>query len=284
MIRRIAATTAFVALAVTAAPLVAQAPAGLKFMELGKGPTIVLVSGLGGARLQWMPTTRKLMTNYRVVMVDIPGHGDSPMPDPFSFDAAAKLLDDLLARQKAESTIVVGHGMGGVLAILAAKQHPEHVRGVVAIDASLKTPFGAVPDQERRYLLEFIDSSPENYSMFVKEMFTRMGRDTTQGREIHAKAALVPPANMKAYIKELAYFDATGAVRDWKLPFLYLASSRAWPDTVKAEQLQKDRGFEAIAGFAPHRIANASFLVMSDQPDSLAVAISEFATRAFAKK
>src|SRR6185503_776511 len=133
----------FAPLAITAAlltlsalPLAAQAPA-LKTTEFGRGPTVVLVHGLGSGRMQWMPTARKLLAGYHVVMVDLPGHGDSAMPDPFTLNVAAAALDQVLARQKAESTIVVGQGMGGSIAVLAVQAHPEHVRGVIAIDATL---------------------------------------------------------------------------------------------------------------------------------------------------
>src|SRR5262245_42677407 len=99
------------------APLAADTPArALSVTELGKGPAIVLIPGLGSQRMQWMPTARKLLSNYHVVMVDLPGHGDSPMPDPFSFEAAAAQLDGVLAKQNPDSTIVVAHGAGGLIA------------------------------------------------------------------------------------------------------------------------------------------------------------------------
>src|SRR5262245_48530251 len=170
--------------ALIAAPLAAQAPApALKTTDLGKGPTIVLVPALGSQRMQWMPTARKLIANHKVVLVDLPGHGDSPMPDPFSLEIAAELLDGVLAKQKAESTIVVGHGMGGMLAVMAAKAHPEHVKGVIAIDAALKFPM-PIPDQQKRFFLDYIDA---NYDAFLKQMFKPLGKDTTQGVEIYSK-------------------------------------------------------------------------------------------------
>ena len=71
----------------------AQAAEGptLRTTDLGRGVTYVIVPSMGNSRMQWMPTARKLIGQNRVVLVDLPGHGDSPMPDPFSLDAAAEM-------------------------------------------------------------------------------------------------------------------------------------------------------------------------------------------------
>ena len=138
-IRTVAASCALAALLAT--PLAAQAPTpALKTTDLGKGASIVFVPGLGSQRMQWMPTARKLVSGYHVVMVDLPGHGESPMPDPFSFDVAASMLDGVLAKQNPDSTIVVAHGVGGVIAVLEAKAHPERMKGLIVIDGALKSP------------------------------------------------------------------------------------------------------------------------------------------------
>ena len=55
---------------------------------MGSGPTIVLVHGLGGHTGQWLATARVLARRYRVVMLDLPGHGSTPMPRPFSLEVA----------------------------------------------------------------------------------------------------------------------------------------------------------------------------------------------------
>src|SRR5207249_11560408 len=84
------------------------APMTLKTTELGDGPALVFVPDAGMPRTVWMPTARKLVAGHHIVLVDLPGHGESPMLDPFSFAAAAEALDRVLAKQKADSTVVIG--------------------------------------------------------------------------------------------------------------------------------------------------------------------------------
>ena len=131
----------------------AAEPVTLKTTELGQGPTLVFLHDLGSGRMTWMPLARRLLGRYRVVLVDLPGHGDSPMPESFTLVAAAAALDRVLARQKAESTVVVGHGVGGVIALLEASAHPERQRALVVMAAASKSPI-TIPDQQRDAFLK----------------------------------------------------------------------------------------------------------------------------------
>lgn len=276
---RIAALSLALA-AVIAVPLAAQTPApAIKTTDLGKGPTIVFVPGLGSQRMQWMPTARKLIGNYKVVLVDLPGHGESGMPDPFSFDAAANMLDVVLAKQNPDSTIVVAHAAGGLIAVLEAKAHPEHMKGLIVIDAALKLPV-AIPDQQRHGYMEMVEA---DYEDMLKQMFKPLGRDSAQGVEIYSKAALVPSQNIKAYMRQFLYADVSGAAKATKIPLLYLASSKSWPDTMSWATYAKTRGWEDVP-VKSRRIANSGYLMMADQPDTLAAVIADFAKQVLAKK
>jgi pimeloyl-ACP methyl ester carboxylesterase len=263
------------------APLAADTPVlPLSFTSMGKGPTIVLVPGLGSQRMQWMPTARALISSYHLVMVDLPGHGDSPMPDPFSFDAAAAQLDRVLAQQNPDSTIVVAHGVGGLISVLEARAHPERMRGLVVIDASMRSPI-PISDQQKPAFFKFVD---ENYDTFLKTVFKSMGRDSAQGVEIYSKAALVRSENIKTFVRLLLDVDASGAARALKVPTLYVGSSRAWPDSTSWAEVAKTRGWDGAAQVRTTRIANSGYLMMVDQPDSLAATIRGFAQDAFSRQ
>src|SRR5437763_16552973 len=84
-------------------------PVVLKTTDLGHGPTIVFVHGLGATRNDWLPTARRLVGRYHLVLVDLPGHGDSPPPEPLPFTTGGQALDGALARQNPERTIGPRH-------------------------------------------------------------------------------------------------------------------------------------------------------------------------------
>jgi pimeloyl-ACP methyl ester carboxylesterase len=257
----------------------AAAPVVLGTTELGHGPTIVILHALGSARAQWLPVARKLLADHRVVLVDLPGHGDSPMPDPFSIDAIAAAFDAVLAKQPADSTVVVGHGLGGTVALVEVHAHPERARGVVLIDTGLKFPM-PIADQQKKMFLGWMD---ENFDGFLKQVYSKQGRDSAQGVEIHAQAALVPRENMKQYYHMMLDLDATNALVKFPRPLLYIGSELGWPANKDWAALAKERGLEGAGAIDTLRIEASAQLIMKDQPDSLAAAISAFAARVLAK-
>ena len=275
-----AALLAFALLLSVAPPGAAAPPVAPKTLELGKGPTIVLVHDLGGNRSVWMPTVRKLLGKYRVVLVDLPGHGESPAPDPFTFEAAAEALDLVLAKQNPDSTVLVGKGVGGMLALLDLKAHPGRVRGLVVIETGLKSTL-KVDDQEIKYFLDMLDS---DYDRVLKMIFSKAGRDSMQGVAIHAMASQTPPQTIKSYIGASLTGDATSALKSVQVPFLFVATDRLFKGGKSPGTALLALGYEDTTSVPMRRIANAGYLVMQDQPDTLAAVIADFTARALAAK
>jgi pimeloyl-ACP methyl ester carboxylesterase len=278
--KRVGVVVSLLVLAAVAFAAPPSAPVPLKSTQFGQGPTIVFLHGMGSARMTWLPTAKKLLPSHRVVMVDLPGHGDSALPDPFTLQAASEAIAQALAEQKAESTIVVGQGVGGILGLLAASAHPERLQGLVLIDPTLK-PEQPVPDQMQRFFLQQLE---ERYDDFLKMMYTRMGRDSAQGVVLHAQATRTPPPTIKAYLRELLNVDANKPLKSLKVPLLVLGTEKRWPADKDWATVAKQAGFDDPAPIRARRIAGAGPLVASEQPDSLAAALAAFQETTLAKK
>lgn len=240
--------------------------------DLGRGPAIVFVHGLGASRNDWLPTARKLVGRHRVVLVDLPGHGDTPLPDPFSFATVGEALDQVLARLHPESTIVVGHQMGGRSLLSALAAHPGRARGVVLLDVPVGMP-AQVDDQQKKGFLEFMDS---NYEMVSKMMFSSLGRDTTQSAAIYAMFSQTQPATVKAFIREGFYSDGNRDARALKVPIQVLVTSRVWKPEQSSGAVLKLMGWEDTT-LALRRVPESGYWAMKDQPDTLAAWIADFA-------
>jgi pimeloyl-ACP methyl ester carboxylesterase len=264
--------------AATASP--AGTPATLKTSEFGHGPTVVFVHGLGGGRMQWMPVVRKMIATDRVVLVDLPGHGDSTMPDPFSLGACADALADLLAKQNPDSTIVVAQGVGGMIAIKMMATHPGAARGLIAIDAGLKLA-QAVPEQQQKYFLDMLDT---NYEAIMKPMFVMQGRDSAQGVAMWASASQVPHDAMKTYMSVLLTTDESKSFRDLKGPFEFVGTEKVWAAGKTWADVAKQLGYDETVPVDARRLAGAGAMVAADQPDSLAMLVADFQKRALKAK
>jgi pimeloyl-ACP methyl ester carboxylesterase len=265
------------------AAAVAVAPAGgkpsLQTTEMGAGgASMVFVHGIGGARTDWLPLVKRLKDRYRLVMVELPGHGSSPLPEPFSLEVAADAVDSVIALQKPESTIVVGQGVGGMLALQALARHPGHARGLVLVDVALKSPM-QIDDQQITQVVRFMD---ENYAAFQQMVFSKMGRDSAESAILYAKMASVQPATVKAYMRHLLRVDANRDLKSLGIPVQAVVTERLWKPGALWGTVSKGMGYEDSTSVVPRRVASAGMLVMKDQPDTLAAILSEYAAARFA--
>ncbi len=98
------------------------------------GPAVLLIHGMAGDSRTWSDVMPGLATDMRVLAPDLLGHGESakPMGD-YSLGAFASGLRDLLAVLEFETVTVVGHSLGGGVAMQLAYQHPELVDRLVLV-------------------------------------------------------------------------------------------------------------------------------------------------------
>jgi pyruvate dehydrogenase E2 component (dihydrolipoamide acetyltransferase) len=108
--------------------------------DLGKGdgPPLVLLHGVATNRLIWRHVTGPLSAHRRVIAVDVPGFGASAPAGPgFALDAVA---DRLVERLALDAFDLVGHSLGGAVAVAVAARHPGTVRRLVLV-----APAGLAP-------------------------------------------------------------------------------------------------------------------------------------------
>ncbi|HWD10611.1 MAG TPA: alpha/beta hydrolase [Solirubrobacteraceae bacterium] len=104
---------------------------------LGEGPPLVFVHGLSGCWQNWLEQVPVLAREHRVVTLDLPGFGSSPMPlGEISISRYARLLDGLLDQLGIDAAAVVGNSMGGFIAAELAIAYPQRVERVVLISAA----------------------------------------------------------------------------------------------------------------------------------------------------
>jgi esterase len=101
------------------------------------GPRVVFLHGLFGQGRNWTTVAKALAEQARVLLVDLPNHGRSAWTASFSYaDMAARVADLLRRTGGGEAYAVVGHSMGGKVAMTAALNHPELVARLAVVDVS----------------------------------------------------------------------------------------------------------------------------------------------------
>jgi len=108
----------------------------LSYRIAGEGPVILLVHGIAGSALTWTATQRELARHFTVIAPDLPGHGVSDKPPAdYSLGSLASALRDLLVALGHERATIVGHSLGGGIAMQFAYQFPERCERLVLVSS-----------------------------------------------------------------------------------------------------------------------------------------------------
>ncbi|MBA3945836.1 MAG: alpha/beta fold hydrolase [Herpetosiphonaceae bacterium] len=107
------------------------------YLAAGVGPPVVLLHGLAAFKEIWWSTIVALSGSFHAVAFDWPGHGSSPVTDDYDFDAFAQLAAASCAALALGPITLVGHSMGGNIAVRLALTHPELVERLVLVAPAL---------------------------------------------------------------------------------------------------------------------------------------------------
>jgi pimeloyl-ACP methyl ester carboxylesterase len=114
------------------------------YSSYGKGPkALVLIHGWTCDETFWASNVPGLSKQYRVLTVDLPGHGQSDPAPEYSMDAFADAVSAVMTEAKVKRATLVGHSMGGPVLLAFARRHREQATALVAVDAAFSDPRSA---------------------------------------------------------------------------------------------------------------------------------------------
>jgi pimeloyl-ACP methyl ester carboxylesterase len=128
--------------AVLSAPLSSASVDGLSINSSTSGTasaTLVFVHGWTCDSSSWAAQVPAFAKKYRVITLDLPGHGRSASPKDgkFSMDLFARAVEAVRAEAKSERIVLIGHSMGAPVIRQYARLYPQRVAGLVAVDGPL---------------------------------------------------------------------------------------------------------------------------------------------------
>jgi pimeloyl-ACP methyl ester carboxylesterase len=175
------------------------------------GPRVVFVHGLFGQGRNWTTIARRLAEDgHRVTLLDLPNHGHSPWTDRVDYLDMAELVAAELATF-GEPVTLVGHSMGGKVAMQLALRHPELLRALVVVDIA-PTDY---PESGGR-----TDDPDEEASPFAAFIAAMQQIDLADlGSREEADAALrtaVPSDMVRAFLLQSLVRDGVGPGGGWR--------------------------------------------------------------------
>jgi pimeloyl-ACP methyl ester carboxylesterase len=261
---------AALALVLFGARVLTQPPAPLA-AALDRGPTIVLLRGLGSGAEQWRPTARLLARRHRVMFVDLPGCGVRARSEPFSLERATRALDEALAHASREPVVLVGHSLGGLVAAAEACAHADRVSALVLIETALRPQ---VEDVERRAVLAALDRGGQGAA---RQVYGAFGRDSARGEALYRQMTARDPAVVEPWIRLAFATDLSARVARLQCPLLVVLAPRSWPKGEPWVETAAALGYGAVPRVRAVRVDSCGHFVMFDRPDELARLIGRFA-------
>ena len=238
------------------------------------GPThafpIVLVHGAAWTRNMWIPQIEALSDEFRVIAIDLPGHG-AQRERPFQLATACQIVMGNLKQETTERALIVGLSLGGYVAMACAHDYPQNIAGLVLSGCCI----------DYRGILGFLsrlDSSLVT-TLFSEQRLTRMQEKALRGRlpeniiEPQLKAGFFWKAMPQIY-RELSVHDFHALLRTFTGPVLI----------VNGENDRLNRKGEAGLLSAAQNgqleiIAQATHLCNLDQPEVFTRHVRTFAER-----
>jgi pimeloyl-ACP methyl ester carboxylesterase len=256
------------------------------------GRAVILIPGLQGGPWVWQQTIENLQKSHVVYAVTLAGFDGMPVPKDGGnlFDRADASLLQLIHEQKIDKPVLVGHSLGGTLALRFAGEHPEQIAGVVAVDGLPLFPGMDRASAEQRKAIAA--QSREKMAQATAEQFQAQSLSYMQhiGVIDPQLAARYAPMNARSDIKATAEYmsedladDLRAGLKHANVPILeispYNAPDFSQPPMVMNET-QKTAYYESLLANAPHAkvvsISPSRHFVMLDQPVKFQQALDDF--------
>ena len=179
------------------------------------GPPALLIHGAGGSHLSF-PADLRRSTAIRAILPDLPGHGQSPTPAREKIADYAADMAALLDALDIDAAFVIGHSMGGAIALQMALDYPERALGLALICTGARLPVNPA-------LIDGIVAAPEQtIKLLSRWMWTADATpDLTAATSEIMRAT--PPAVFQADLIACRQFDARERLHEVAAPTLILA-------------------------------------------------------------
>ena len=169
-----------------------------RYWDVGEGPPVVLVHGIGASVETWTGTLPALAPDHRVVALDVVGYGytDKPRDAPYTFPYFADFVRRSMDALEIPEAAVVGHSLGGGIVLKLVERVPSRVTRLVVVDAaglgtqglSIVYPLMAIPGLGR-----WLTRPDPRWTRRFKETYNALPPLRGDRRRVEAPAALRDP-------------------------------------------------------------------------------------------
>jgi pimeloyl-ACP methyl ester carboxylesterase len=218
----------------------------------GQGDTaLVFLHGWCGDREYWKNQAEAFAAEYRIVTLDQGGHGESGKDRKVW--SASGLAGDVEAVVKGlglKRVILVGHSMGGPVALLAAKRMPGTVVAVIGVDTLHNAEF-KMPEEARKQFMEAFDKDFKGTMQAGLNAMLAEKADAALKQWLVTRAAAQDPKMAMALMRDLSGLDTKALLKEARVPVRCINSAGGYqfftPTAVEVNEKYADYGAVTIA-------------------------------------
>lgn len=231
----------------------------VRYSDKGKGRVVVLLHGFLESLDVFKELSSKLATSFRVIAIDLPGHGQTPCVGYIhTMELMAECIKEVMDSLHLKKYVVVGHSMGGYVALAFAELFPQHMKGLCLFHST------AMPDSEekkknRERVAEIVKN---DHSQLVAELIPKLfdpeNVSLLKTEVAHAKqiALDTPQEGIVAALRGMKERPSREMVlKNSKFPVLFIIGKKdvilAWENLLLLASLPK-RSFNIVLEHAGH--------------------------------
>jgi pimeloyl-ACP methyl ester carboxylesterase len=255
----------------------------ISFSDQGKGRAIVLLHGFPESREIWKEFSQRLSKRFRVIAIDLPGFGKTPcLGYVHSMDLMAEVVKAVMDHIGLRRYVLVGHSMGGYVAMSFARMYPDHLSGLCLFHSNA-APDSEEKKQDRDRAIEAVKADKKAFvfalveKLFAEENLPLLKNEVGRLKEI---AASTSPQSIIAALKGMRdRSDTTAVLSAASFPVLFIIGKKdkvmPWQDLLRQSKLA-EKGRSVI-------LENAAHMGFWESPETTTAAIKRFAAECFTK-
>jgi pimeloyl-ACP methyl ester carboxylesterase len=252
------------------------------------GRPLILIPGLAGGSWVWQDTVRAFAPDHAVYVLTLPGFDGRPPAGPAPFAAARAAVEELIASRHLDKPVIVGHSLGGILALAVAEDKPAAIGGVVSIDGLPVMP--GTEDMPPVARGQFADRTRlqigrQPPALFAQQQQTYMRTigvlDMSRADALAQLTARSDPASVGAWAADVLTLDLRPGLKTIQAPVLaivpYLDLDSAQQGLTPAAKADYYRALmEGTPKLQVVTVSPARHFAMFDQPEAVTAAIRTF--------
>ncbi|MDX9859188.1 MAG: alpha/beta hydrolase [candidate division Zixibacteria bacterium] len=206
------------------------------YVAAGTGDSaLVFVHCWSCDRGYWDGQVDALASDYRVVAIDLAGHGQSRAArDSWLMSDYAGDVEAVIRKLDLQPVVLVGHSMGGAVVIEVARRMPDRVTAVIGVDVYQDLSYQMSEEEVEGFLAGLVQDYEGATKAFVRSLFLP-DADSALVARVAADMAAAPPAIAVPSLRHVLRYDAATVLQEMRKPVRGIHSD-AYPTNVEANQ------------------------------------------------